>query len=527
MTSFIQKLIEAYKPENYQEHYPKDEPKIQVDLLVSKIASFYEKIRNAVDYRAEHLLRKNAVHRILKRKILVEKEGVSEKIAHDIIVELIRARYLENDHLPETKISETTNIINKYLKLIELILFKKSETRRETTEWLAGLAACEIEENLIPPKRENALIEAMYAMVSRNIIFVDESGLRPNQKGIIIYIAVRRALMKSDDFTLSYYLLRIYYPAWKEASSLLIQTAAKNIFSLKKNIEERINDRLVEKLSRRLKKVAVYFLILRDVLIKNQETNFTETLTNNQVLAEKIKAACEERYKSLRTKLNRAARRSVIYIFITKMLLAIMLEIPYDIFISQKVTHLPLIINVVFHPLLLVLMVLTVPNPTKRNTEKIIRGIEGIIYDHKNKKIVFRSKRISNLLLYIFNAIYSIMFIITFGLLIIVLRKLEFTFLGSFLFVLFLSIISFFAIRIRELALELNVLKRKQGFFIFLMQILSLPIIRVGRFISLKFSKINIFIFVFDFIIEAPFKILIEIAEQLIAMIREKREEVY
>ena len=36
-------------------------PKIHVDEISSAIASFYEKIRNIVAYREEHLLRKGAI----------------------------------------------------------------------------------------------------------------------------------------------------------------------------------------------------------------------------------------------------------------------------------------------------------------------------------------------------------------------------------------------------------------------------------------------------------------------------------
>jgi hypothetical protein len=39
-------------------------------------------------------------------------------------------------------------------------------------------------------------------------------------------------------------------------------------------------------------------------------------------------------------------------------------------------------------------------------------------------------------------------------------------------------------------------------------------------------SKVNIFIFIFDFIIEAPFKVLIEIAEDWIKYVKERKDNV-
>ena len=45
----------------------KGEATIAVDEVAAKVASFYEKIRGVVDWREEHLLRKTAIERILKR----------------------------------------------------------------------------------------------------------------------------------------------------------------------------------------------------------------------------------------------------------------------------------------------------------------------------------------------------------------------------------------------------------------------------------------------------------------------------
>jgi len=43
---------------------------IHVDEVASKMTSFYEKIRGVIDYRGEHLLKKTAIERKLKRRLL-------------------------------------------------------------------------------------------------------------------------------------------------------------------------------------------------------------------------------------------------------------------------------------------------------------------------------------------------------------------------------------------------------------------------------------------------------------------------
>ena len=52
-----------------------------------------------------------------------------------------------------------------------------------------------------------------------------------------------------------------------------------------------------------------------------------------------------------------------------------------------------------------------------------------------------------------------------------------------------------------------------------------MPIVRAGRWISLKSPKINVLLFVFDFIIEAPYKTFVNIFDELTKFIREKKEE--
>jgi hypothetical protein len=50
--------------------------------------------------------------------------------------------------------------------------------------------------------------------------------------------------------------------------------------------------------------------------------------------------------------------------------------------------------------------------------------------------------------------------------------------------------------------------------------------VAVGKWLSEKFSRVNVFVFVMDFIIEAPFKILIDIAEDWTKYVKERKDEI-
>ena len=70
-----QKLINSYKEaiELERTYNETSEEKIKVHQVSSRIAFLYERIRNTVDYKEEHLLRKTAIERILKRRLMTEK----------------------------------------------------------------------------------------------------------------------------------------------------------------------------------------------------------------------------------------------------------------------------------------------------------------------------------------------------------------------------------------------------------------------------------------------------------------------
>src|SRR3989339_1733453 len=94
-----------------------DVSKIHVDYVASKIATLYEKLRQVIDYQEEHLLRKNTIQRILKRRLLLSSDP--EEIAKPLVFELIRGGYFLNDKIPQTKIKSIESILSKYIFLME------------------------------------------------------------------------------------------------------------------------------------------------------------------------------------------------------------------------------------------------------------------------------------------------------------------------------------------------------------------------------------------------------------------------
>lgn len=503
-----------------------DASKIKLNQLVSKLGFVYEKLRNAIDYNEENLIRRNSLKRLLNRQIKFLAERDPIKISQTIIFEFIRAKYLPNDTLPESDIEAVAIIIAKSLMLIRHVSNCPQREQKKLGEWLLDILACEIDEYLFPSGRELAMTNFMYGEMVKSISFskikIDEA-----ERGIQIYIAVLKNLNKADQPLIRYLLLKLYYPNWNNLSPDQVKEFATNISRTKAKIDAHFSHPYGFQLSLMLRAQSVFFQIMRQTIEENPET-IREIIADDKKLEEKINEVCNKNYKKIRGRLIGSIIRVVIYIFCTKTILAFVFELPYDQFIVGEVNWNALYINIAFHPLLMALIALSIKVPGNKNTKMIADEVKKIIYGEE-RKLIYKAKKImktGSFIFIFFNLVYLIMFGISFGAIIWVLNRLDFQFVSGALFIFFLTLVSFFGFRLRTFANQYLVLPRKENLFNFLIDFFTLPIIRVGKFFSSNFSKINIFIYILDFAIETPLKMLIELLEKALSFIGEKREEI-
>jgi hypothetical protein len=211
------------------------------------------------------------------------------------------------------------------------------------------------------------------------------------------------------------------------------------------------------------------------------------------------------------------------------MLLAFLLEVPVTLWLGEVLNHNSLAINISFPPLLLFLIVLFTRTPSEANTFKIIQGVEEVVFKEKEGKepIVLRQpakrkKSINGA----FAVIYALTFFLTFALVVYCLDKIHFTFVSIIISLFFLTLVSFFSLRIRKVAREMYIVERRENIFSFIMDFFYVPIIEAGQWLNEKFSRLNFFVFILDFIIEAPFKIFVDIAEEWTKYVKERKEEI-
>ncbi|MFH1508610.1 MAG: hypothetical protein ABIE68_00355 [bacterium] len=524
----IKKLLANYGEPNQLDNVSDDTPKIRVSATVSTLAFLYEKIRNAVDIKEDHLLRKNAIRRFLARRLVARATG--SQIAKPLIQEMIRARYLSNNKIPESAALDLAETVDKYIYLMNVVADNNSSgvIQEGLFDWAIDLASCEIEEQLSSNEKKEALAQSMYEVIHDDITFQGEE-ITDEERDIQVFIAIHRAVAKSDDAMIAYRVFRLYYPNWHSPTKEQVDEVGLYMETIKGTIDVQVFHPVSMRLQRRLKKSTVLFHTLRDLIEANPD-EAEVILANPDRLAIEVEKAANRKYKAAKSKLTGSIIRAIFYILLTKSILAFLIELPYDLYVVGEVSYRALVTNIVFHPFFLAVAGLLIKAPGKNNTQKIVEGVKGIVYEAKEIGLSSEIKRPkvvhSTTAKIFFGLFYFVMFLLSFGILVSALTWLEFNMAGIFFFLFFLTIVSYFAVRVRRNIRELNVMERRDSIFSVIIDFFAIPILSVGHWISVKFSKINIFVFLMDFIIEAPFKVLIEIVEEWIGFVREKKDEI-
>lgn len=534
-TEGVKKIFQVVYREQNKKEIDDGIPKIKVSSIISRMAFYYEKIRNTVDYQEENLLRKGSIERILKRHIVIEdkisiKDLNSHGISKNLITELIRAGYLGNNVIPETKIEEIELVIEKYIKLRFTVFAKERQginERHEYSNWIIAMCACDIEERLGRDEINSTVVDYMYNILDKNIALADKSKF-DDDRGIQIYLAIHRNFLKFDRDMLGFILFKYYNADWNEANDEQIKKISTDIVPLQVAINNQLDHPLTKQLNRISKRYTVFFKILVDVITEDPPGVYDCFKKDPKAFPRQIKSMCNKRYEALGRRKWRAALRSIIYILITKSVFVVVLEYPILMFLNEEANLTSLAINITFPAFLMLLIMFFTRIPGDDNSAKVVEGINEITFTEYEKEQAYKLKKPvkkRGMMNGIFGIIYFITFLFSFGFVIWVLDKLNFNWVSMIIFLFFLAFISFFSIRIRQGARELVVLEPKESLLGLLMDFFYVPIILAGKWLSERFSKVNVFVFILDFIIEAPFKIFVDIAEEWTKYVKERKDD--
>lgn len=494
---------------------------VESSRAISTLAVIYEKARNAIEYRAEHFVRRAAVERILKRRVVTDRSA--KKVAENLVVELLWAKYIDSSFLGSEVQEKIKAIVERYL----LLRRQAGSDKKLNGTWdlLLGVMASEIDELIVKPSKREALLKYFYLAVRPKVAMLETSE---EDLDMFVYVSCEKALVQADEKLITYHLLRMSQPEWFTYKEVSEDTTSKLLHALS-YIREKLKDGKVAKIYPFVRNQLPAILLLRDYLFENGGNSYV-IAQDSDALTKALKKSITKANGLSKSKLRRAIFRSLIYIFLTKMLFAFALELPYDIYIAKDIQLLPLLVNLIFPLILLIGLSVMFRLPGKGNAERLISQVQLGIYDFDkfstqgNFFAGTEQAKKSNLATF-FYLIYLAGFVVTFGLINAFLSRLHFNLVSKAIFVFFVALVTFFAYHIRVSVKEYEVVK-KHGIIASLLDFFFLPILRAGQILSGGIAKLNMLVFVFDFILEAPLKTIFEVMEEWFRFIRTKREEI-
>ncbi|MGD0576804.1 MAG: hypothetical protein ABSA74_01895 [Candidatus Staskawiczbacteria bacterium] len=535
LSESTKKLISQYNLAKIQDTQKPATPTIHVDEVALKVAAFYEQIRTIVDWKEEHLMRRAAIIRKLKRRFFdleMNSSVSSDDVAEALVFELIRGGLFANDKIEESKITDVKNIIDKYIFILKNNPEnEKGKAGLQFYNWLIEVSACEIEETLAPAIREMALIDYMFESMKAKISVSDkvyESGLlKKDETDIQIYIAICQALFKLDSPIISYNLIKYKYPTWQKADEQLISDVSQNAFKIWKEIEKDFSNPMANKFYNVCEKYDTPYLLVGDIL-SSDTPDIGKEIANPSVLEGLIKDAYSKRLSTLKSRISRAAVYSTISIFVTKVLSLVLLEILIEKALGGKINTSVLVADVLIPTVLMFLMVTFIKRPSKKNLNIVVMETMKIAYkkdSHDVYEIKLHKKKSAGVKI-ILSLMYVISAFITFGAIYWALKSLGFPDTSIVIDIIFIALILFAGTAVAKRAQELTMEEEKEGFFSFLSDVFFLPMQGLGKWISNKWKKYNAFAAFFNALIDMPFSVFVEFLEGWRYFIKEHKEDI-
>ncbi|MBP6880881.1 hypothetical protein KBC31_04620 [Candidatus Saccharibacteria bacterium] len=515
-------LIQLNEPSRRLIHDLEDKPatainrgeRVHVTENNQRAYEFYERFRNAVQYREQHLFLRNAIERFLVRNWRLL--GNTKDIGQSLISELVKTRYIDNDHVSQETLQLIDSLLFDYQKLLDGI-YAQSALSSGVEDEIIEIASSEIDRLLVDRSREEAYVHFVFHQFLPRLDPSFYEDQPQQQVQFALFSSVHRMLLRSDAARIRYYMFYSVFPNWRTD----IEQTSAGYLDFSETAKQSIRGNIERSLSRVLRRKMAPYRLLLDVL--QEDVSPSATLTNWNILESQLIHAASLAYRRISARTRRTIVRAIIFIIITKLSLALLIELPYDLIVHGQIGWLPLILNILFPPLFMVLISAGIKKPKKGNTTALIQQISQALQaaPESQKQIKPRENK-SN---YLFASLYGLMFVVSIFLLAMWLFLLGFNVVSGLLFFLFFSTVSFFGMRITAMTREYTVVREKVGILNVLFDIFYTPFVRIGQWLSDSYARFNVFTILLDVLVELPFKSILALFDDWAKYLREKQDD--
>lgn len=486
------------------------EPKVNVIGAGGAITSAFEQLRNAAENTEEHLLLQGAIRRFFKRVFVTSDDNLIEKSGDELIVELTLAGYLENDSVTKNQCQEITDLALDYYRTHNRLLADKKASGKTALAWTLDVLAVRAESVLNDHSMDTAFVGTSYEYLST---LVSEKERSSNDYSSKMLVAIYRSLLKSNEAVARTDLLLRYDVNPDEY---------KEYIDFNKQLDKLFESKSAVKLTRFVTRQGAPLRILRRMM--QDQNDMSGLLQSRENFLNVYEQRIHEEYDNVESRLNKAIIRSVIFLIITKFIVGIAMEVPYDLVVYKQIHWVPLLINLFFPPVYMLLLRSTLKLPSKANTAALMSRAEAMFYRSEESLSSVRSneKRYSGT----FSAIYAISALLIFAGATWLLIQLGFSWLHIVIFFVFFSAASFLGFRLSRLVRELEVVREHQDGFTFLRDLIYLPFAIIGQWMNEKYSKVNIVTAFLDMVIELPLKTSLRLMRQWNAFIDDRKDNI-
>lgn len=490
---------------------------INVAGVGNLVSQAYEQLRNAAENAQESLLLRRAMRRFFTRELFIingrKDEITSKEVAEDLIIELTQAGYLKNNTQPLEVIDDLAKIIKKCFHNYRRII-KVGIDEKKTQGWTLDLVTMGCERILKPDMLQEAYIEFAYhhycATIPKKIFPTsDEDNYEAS-----LYVAVHRSLIKSDISAVRYDMQRLY-----KISDEVLADYIKFHEGIDAIFSSDITNELTRHIDRYGAPLRIFYSWLQD------HDDAYEILIDKERFAKDYKKQIEKEYKKAGSRLNKSLGRSIAFLLITKSLIGLGIEVPYDLLTIGMVLLIPLLVNLLTPVAYLVLLRFSAHLPGEVNTEALELYASDMLYgDQKGTKLypMKKEKQYSTS----YTVAYAIMFIAVFGFVVCILNVLQFSIVQGFIFFIFLAAASFLGFRLLKIVKELEIETARHGFLIWFREFFFMPFTALGKWMSDKYQQVNIVALVLDTCIELPLKTVLRLIRQWSGFLDDKQSRI-
>ncbi|HEX8763176.1 MAG TPA: hypothetical protein VF733_05475, partial [Candidatus Saccharimonadales bacterium] len=349
---------------------------IQVPGTGKRISTAYEQLRNAAEYTEEHLLLQRAIKRFYKRSFSFTARAM-HGIGEELIVELTQAGYLRDGLFSKHTAHNISNLSQTYAQTFSR-LRDAGVSGKDASEWIFQLLSVEIEGILNPHTHHNALSYAAYQHFLE--IFPKETLITSVKDEVSyelsLYIAVHQALLKSDISIVRLDLMRMYQQSTEDIAAFI---------EFNRSVDTLYTSQLTGRLRRAVNKYGAPLRILKSMT--EGHPRLPELLADRDAFLDAYDQQISTEYKLVKNRLTKGIVKSIIFIFITKVIIGVGIEVPYDILVIGEIALIPLIINLLFPPLYMASLRLGLKIPTQANAFALRDYIDKILYTHESLAI--------------------------------------------------------------------------------------------------------------------------------------------